>query len=174
MAILDIVKHPNTVLEQKCETVTKFDKKLGVLLDDMHDTMVANDGVGIAAPQIGQAIRVAIVDFGEGQEPIEMINPELVLFEGADTDVEGCLSFPGVFGEVERHDHVKIKAQERDGSWYELEAEGYEARAILHEMDHLDGVLFTSKITKYVTQEELDAMIAEADAQARAEEEEQV
>ncbi|GKW44921.1 peptide deformylase [Planococcus sp. NCCP-2050] len=170
MAILDIVKHPNEILEQKCLPVTKFDKKLAVLLDNMHETMVENDGVGIAAPQVGVNLRVAIVDFAEGQEPIEMINPKLVLFEGEDTDVEGCLSFPGIFGEVSRPDHIKIKAQERDGSWYELEAEGYEARAIQHEIDHLDGILFTSKITKYVTQEELDAMIAEA----AAEEEEQI
>ncbi|ANU13592.1 Peptide deformylase [Planococcus halocryophilus Or1] len=169
MAIRTIVKHPNKVLETNCEAVTVFDKNLSVLLDDMHETMVESDGVGIAAPQVGEAVRVAIVDFREGQEPIEMINPELVLFEGAETDIEGCLSFPGVFGEVERYDHIKIKAQERDGSWYELEAEDYEARAILHEMDHLDGVLFTSKITKYVTQEELDEMIR----QQEEEEEEQ-
>ena len=162
MAILEIIKHPNPILEQKCETVTKFDKKLANLLDDMHETMLENDGVGIAAPQINVAQRIAIVDFNEGQEPIEMINPELALFEGTDTDIEGCLSFPGIFGEVERFDHIKIKAQERDGSWYELEAEGYEARAILHEMDHLEGILFTSKISKYVSQEELDAIIAEA------------
>ena len=170
MAIRNIVKYPSDILEKKCLPITTFDKNLAVLLDDMHETMVENDGVGIAAPQVGVAVRVAIVDFAEGQEPIEMINPELVLFEGAETDVEGCLSFPGIFGEVERPGHIKIKAQERDGTWYELEAEGYEARAILHEMDHLDGVLFTTKITKYVTQEELDAMIAEA----AAEEEEQV
>lgn len=169
MAILEIVKHPNPILEQKCETVTKFDKKLAALLDDMHETMLENDGVGIAAPQVNIAQRIAIVDFNEGQEPIEMINPELALYEGAETDIEGCLSFPGIFGEVERYDHIKIKAQERDGSWYELEAEGYEARAILHEMDHLEGILFTSKISKYISQEELDAIIAEA-----AEEEETV
>ncbi|PKH09786.1 MULTISPECIES: peptide deformylase [Planomicrobium] len=159
MAIRPIVKHPSDVLEKSCEPVTTFDKNLSVLLDDMYETMIEADGVGIAAPQVGTAVRAAIVDFREGQDPIEMINPELVLYEGSDTDIEGCLSFPGVFGEVERYDHIKIKAQERDGSWYELEAEGYEARAILHEMDHLDGVLFTSKITKYVTQEELDEMI---------------
>lgn len=169
MSIRMVVKHPNKVLETKCQPVTAFDKKLAALLDDMHETMVESDGVGIAAPQVGVAIRAAIVDFREGQDPIEMINPELVLFEGAETDIEGCLSFPGVFGEVERYDHIKIKAQERDGSWYELEAEGYEARAIQHEMDHLDGVLFTSKITKYVTQEELDEMIRQQE-----EEEEQV
>lgn len=169
MAILEIVKHPNPILEQQCETVTKFDKKLAALLDDMHETMLENDGVGIAAPQVNIAQRIAIVDFNEGQEPIEMINPELALYEGTETDIEGCLSFPGIFGEVERYDHIKIKAQERDGSWYELEAEGYEARAILHEMDHLEGILFTSKISKYISQEELDAIIAEA-----AEEEETV
>ncbi|MBT2581891.1 peptide deformylase [Planococcus sp. ISL-109] len=159
MVIRDIVKNPNKVLETPCNTVTEFDKELAVLLDDMHETMVEADGVGIAAPQVGVLLRVAIVDFQEGQDPIEMINPELVLFEGAETDIEGCLSFPGIFGEVERHGRIKIKAQERDGAWYELEAEGYEARAILHEMDHLDGVLFTSKIERYVTQEELDEMI---------------
>ena len=169
MTIRMVVKHPNEVLETKCQPVTTFDKNLAVLLDDMHETMIESDGVGIAAPQVGVAVRVAIVDFREGQEPIEMINPELVLFEGAETDIEGCLSFPGIFGEVERYDHIKIKAQERDGSWYELEAEGYEARAIQHEMDHLDGILFTSKITKYVTQEELDEMIRQQE-----EEEEQV
>ncbi|ANU27932.1 peptide deformylase [Planococcus versutus] len=161
MSIRIIVKHPNKVLETTCQVVTVFDEKLSVLLDDMHETMIESDGVGIAAPQVGETVRVAIVDFREGQEPIEMINPELVLFEGTETDIEGCLSFPGIFGEVERFDHIKIKAQERDGSWYELEAEGYEARAIQHEMDHLDGILFTSKITKYVTQEELDEMIRE-------------
>ncbi|MDE4086335.1 peptide deformylase [Planococcus maritimus] len=159
MAIREIVKHPNEVLEAPCKTVTEFDRELAVLLDDMHETMLEADGVGIAAPQVGVSLRVAIVDFQEGQEPIEMINPELALFEGKETDIEGCLSFPGIFGEVKRHGRIKIKAQERDGSWYELEAEGYEARAILHEMDHLDGVLFTSKIEKYVTQEELDEMI---------------
>lgn len=169
MSIRMVIKHPNEVLEKKCLPVTTFDKNLAVLLDDMHETMIESDGVGIAAPQVGVAVRAAIVDFREGQEPIEMINPELVLFEGAETDIEGCLSFPGIFGEVERYDHIKIKAQERDGSWYELEAEGYEARAIQHEMDHLDGILFTSKITKYVSQEELDEMIRQQE-----EEEEQV
>lgn len=159
MTIRAIVKYPNEVLEKECSQVTVFDKELGILLDDMYETMIEADGVGIAAPQVGVASRVAIVDFGEGQDPIEMVNPELVLYEGAETDIEGCLSFPGIFGEVERPDHVKIKAQERDGSWYELEAEGYEARAILHELDHLDGILFTSKISKYITQEELDEML---------------
>ena len=165
MAIRSIVKHPDERLEQKCRPVTGFDRDLGSLLDDMHETMIDADGVGIAAPQVGENIRAAIVDFGEGQEPIEMINPELVKSGGAETDLEGCLSFPGVYGYVERPDYVKIRAQERDGSWYELEAEGYEARAIQHELDHLDGILFTGKISEYVTQEELDAMLQEEEAE---------
>ncbi|WP_088005882.1 peptide deformylase [Indiicoccus explosivorum] len=165
MAIRSIVKHPDGILEQKCRPVTEFNSALGVLLDDMYETMIEADGVGIAAPQVGEDIRAAIVDFGEGQEPIEMINPQLLQSAGAETDLEGCLSFPGIYGYVERPDYVKIRAQERDGSWYELEAEGYEARAIQHEMDHLDGILFTGKITQYVTQEELDAMLQEEGAE---------
>ncbi|AQQ53768.1 peptide deformylase [Planococcus lenghuensis] len=161
MATRTIVTYPAEGLERKCRPVTEFDGTLGTLLDDMYSTMIEADGVGIAAPQVGEGIRAAIVDFGEGQEPIEMINPELIHAQGAETDLEGCLSFPGVYGYVERPDYVKIRAQERDGSWYELEAEGYEARAIQHEMDHLDGILFTGKISRYVTQEELDAMLEE-------------
>lgn len=163
MPIRTIVTHPNDILVQQCEPVLHFDKNLSLLLDDMYETMLEADGVGIAAPQVGVPLRAAIVDFGEGQDPIELINPELLHAGGAEKDLEGCLSFPGVYGYVERPDHVVVKAQERDGSWYELEAEGYEARAILHEMDHLDGVLFTGKISEYVTQEELDAMLEEGE-----------
>lgn len=156
MAILEIVKHPSPILEQKCTEVVKFDKKLAKLLDDMHETMVAADGVGLAAPQIGKTIQVAIVDFDEGQDIIEMINPVVTAIGGEEIEVEGCLSFPGLYGEVKRPFYVKIEAQERDGSLYELEAEGYEARAILHEIDHLNGVLFESKIIRVVDLEELE------------------
>ena len=146
MAIREIVKHPSPILQQKCKEVVKFDKKLAKLLDDMYDTMVAADGVGLAAPQIGEAIRVAIVDMGEGQDVIEMVNPVVTAIGGSEIEVEGCLSFPGLYGEVERPFYVKVEAQERDGSLYEIEAEDYEARAILHEIDHLNGILFDSKI----------------------------
>ena len=156
MAIRPIITHPNEVLQQKCEEVTIFDKKLATLLDDMYDTMVASDGIGIAAPQVGETIQVAIVDLGEGQEIIEMINPEIVEIGGSEIEIEGCLSFPDVYGEVERPFYVKVEAQDRDGALYELEAEDYEARAILHEIDHLHGVLFTSKIIRYVELEELE------------------
>ncbi|MFD1928752.1 peptide deformylase [Sporosarcina siberiensis] len=158
MAIRKIVMHPSPLLTQKCEKVVKFDKKLATLLDDMHETMIAEDGVGLAAPQIGETIQVAIVDFDEGQEVIEMINPVVTAIGGEEIEIEGCLSFPGLFGEVERPFYVKIEAQERDGMLYELEAEGYEARAILHEIDHLNGILFEDKIIRVVSLEELEAL----------------
>ncbi|MHA6258654.1 peptide deformylase [Sporosarcina sp. CAU 1771] len=158
MAILEIVKHPSPILELECKEVVKFDKELSKLLDDMHETMIAADGVGLAAPQIGKAIQVAIVDFDEGQDVIEMINPVVTAIGGEEIEIEGCLSFPGLYGEVERPFYVKIEAQERTGALYELEAEGYEARAILHEIDHLHGILFESKIIRVVDLEELEAL----------------
>ncbi|SER55498.1 peptide deformylase [Psychrobacillus sp. OK032] len=156
MAIRPIITHPNEILTTKCCEVEVFDEKLATLLDDMYDTMIASDGIGIAAPQVGETIQVAIVDLGEGQEVIEMINPEVVEIGGSEIEVEGCLSFPDIFGEVERPFYVKVEAQDRDGALYELEAEDYEARAILHEIDHLHGVLFTSKVIRYVDLEELE------------------
>ncbi|HSO58145.1 MAG TPA: peptide deformylase [Paenisporosarcina sp.] len=156
MTIRTIVKHPSEILTTTTKKVTKFDKKLATLLKDMHDTMLDSDGIGIAAPQVGESIRVAIVDLGEGEDIIEMINPEVLETEGSVIDIEGCLSFPELYGEVERPFSVRIKAQERDGTWYELEAEDYEARAILHEIDHLDGILFDSKIIRVVDPSELE------------------
>lgn len=161
MAIREIVTHPNEILTAKCKEVTVFDLKLATLLDDMYDTMIASDGIGIAAPQVGETIQVAIVDLGEGQEVIEMINPEVVEIGGSEIEVEGCLSFPDIYGEVERPFYVKVEAQDRDGALYELEAEDYEARAILHEIDHLHGVLFTSKIIRYVDLEEVENELEE-------------
>jgi peptide deformylase len=156
MAILPVITHPNELLTTKCTEVKVFDEKLATLLDDMYDTMIASDGIGLAAPQVGETIQVAIVDLGEGQEVIEMINPEVVEISGSEIEIEGCLSFPDIYGEVERPFYVKVEAQDRDGALYELEAEDYEARAILHEIDHLHGVLFTSKIIRYVDLEELE------------------
>jgi peptide deformylase len=164
LAIRKIVEHPAPVLKQMCEEVVKFDKKLAKLLDDMYDTMVAADGVGLAAPQIGEAIRVAIVDMGEGQDVIEMVNPVVTAIGGSEVEIEGCLSFPGLYGEVERPFFVRVEAQERDGSLYEIEAEDYEARAILHEIDHLNGILFDSKIIRVVDPAEFEEMDEEEEA----------
>lgn len=164
MTVLEIVKYPDKILEMKTAQVTKFDRKLHKLLDDMLETMIAADGVGIAAPQVGQSIRAAIVDIGEGDPPIELINPVITAVGGEDVDLEGCLSFPDLYGEVKRPFFVRVEAQERDGSLYELEAEGYEARAIMHEIDHLDGILFNTKISRIVDAsefEELDETLVE-------------
>ncbi|MBM7705359.1 peptide deformylase [Chryseomicrobium aureum] len=154
MTVLNIVEHPNDILTTPAADVTEFNEELGKLLDDMYETMVAADGIGLAAPQIGVSKRIAIVDMGEGQEVIEMINPQVVAIGGKEVEVEGCLSFPGLYGEVERPYYVKVEAEDRDGNLYELEAEDYEARAIQHEIDHLNGILFTSKIIRYVSPEE--------------------
>lgn len=165
MALLDIVKNPSPLLTQRCKEVKQFDKKLAKLLDDMYETMVEADGVGLAAPQVGELLRVAIVDLGEGGDVIEMVNPVVTAIGGSEIEVEGCLSFPGLYGEVERPFYVKVEAQERDGSLYELEAEDYEARAILHEIDHLDGILFDAKIKRIVDPKEFEEVDGEDDAE---------
>ncbi|PWW27426.1 peptide deformylase [Cytobacillus oceanisediminis] len=161
MAVKKIVTYPAEILEAECEPVQVFDKKLGKLLNDMYDTMIEFDGVGLAAPQIGLGKQIAIVDIDDEFGTIEMINPEVLETDGNQTGPEGCLSFPGLYGEVTRPDYVKIKAQDRKGKFYTLEAEDFLARAILHEIDHLHGVLFTSKVTKYLNEEELEGLEAE-------------
>ena len=161
MTIRSIVKSPNEVLTKRAKPITNFDQTLATLLNDMFETMLEADGVGIAAPQVGESVRVAIVDLGEGQDIIEMVNPEVLQTEGSVIDIEGCLSFPELYGEVERPFYVRIKAQERNGTWYELEAEDYEARAILHEIDHLDGILFDSKIIRIIDPSELEEEVEE-------------
>ncbi|WP_026585592.1 peptide deformylase [Bacillus sp. J33] len=161
MAVKKIVTYPAEILEEECEPVQVFDKKLGKLLNDMYDTMIEFDGVGLAAPQIGLGKQIAIVDIDDEFGTIEMINPEILETDGEQTGPEGCLSFPGLYGEVTRPDYVKIKAQDRKGKFYTLEAEDFLARAILHEIDHLHGVLFTSKVTKYLNEDELEGLEAE-------------
>ncbi|PLT34261.1 peptide deformylase [Bacillus sp. V5-8f] len=156
MAILPIVMFPDKILKQKCAKVTSFDRNLAKLLNNMHETMLEADGVGLAAPQVGVKKQIAVVDIGDDTGIIEMVNPEIMEASGEQTDPEGCLSFPGVYGEVTRPYKVKIRAQDRFGRIYEREAEDFLARAIQHEIDHLNGVLFTSKVSKYLTEEELE------------------
>ncbi|MBD8025825.1 peptide deformylase [Ureibacillus sp. Re31] len=161
MAIKEVVKHPAKVLTEKCKEVTVINEEIITLLDDLYDTMVEYDGVGIAAPQINVPLRVAIVELGEERDILEMINPTILETSGSEVDIEGCLSFPNLYGEVERPTYVKIEACDREGRVYELEAGGFDARAILHEIDHLDGVLFDSKLIRVVTEEELAEMYGE-------------
>ncbi|MFE8695234.1 peptide deformylase [Cytobacillus sp. FJAT-53684] len=161
MSVRKIVIHPAEILEVQCKPVTKFDKKLAKILNDMYDTMIEFDGVGLAAPQIDLDIQVAIVDIDDESGTIEMINPEILETKGEQVGPEGCLSFPDLFGEVNRPQYVKIKAQDRKGKFYTLEAEDFLARAILHEIDHLHGVLFTSKVLRYLEEDELEGLEAE-------------
>ncbi|WP_226674277.1 peptide deformylase [Rossellomorea aquimaris] len=156
MAILPIVMHPNAILEKECERVTDFDKKLKKLLANMYDTMLEADGVGLAAPQVGIDLQVAVVDIGDDSGTIELINPEIIEAGGSQTDLEGCLSFPGLYGEVTRPYFIKVRTQDRKGRTVEFQAEDFMARAIQHEIDHLHGILFTSKVEKYITEEELE------------------
>ena len=162
MAIKEVVKNPAKVLSQKTKEVEVINEDIIQLLDDLYDTMVENDGVGIAAPQINVGLRVAIVELGE--DILEMINPVVLETRGEEVeDIEGCLSFPDLFGMIKRPTYVKIEAADREGRIYELEAEDFEARCILHEIDHLDGILFDSKMTRVLTEDELEELYADAE-----------
>ena len=155
MAIRNIVKTGDPVLTKVCRPVERFDAKLHQLLDDMYETMLEANGVGLAAPQVGLLRRLCVIDVGDG--PIELINPEIIETSGSQNDAEGCLSFPGEFGMVERPNYVKVRAQDRNGEWYEMEGEELLARAFCHEIDHLDGVLFVTKVSRMLDPEELRA-----------------
>lgn len=156
MAIREIVKHPAEVLEKECEIVTVFDKKLANLIKDMYDTMIAADGVGLAAPQIGITKQIAVVDIDDENGTIELINPVIIEKKGEQVGPEGCLSFPGLFGDVKRADYIKVRTQNRRGKVKIIEAKGFLARAIQHEIDHLHGILFTSQVIRYYEEDELE------------------
>lgn len=150
MAIREIRKEGDDILTKVCKPVVKFDSKLHILLDDMYETMSQQEGVGLAAPQVGILKRAVIIDVGDGV--IEMMNPEILETEGSQIGAEGCLSVPGVYGEVERPMYVKAKAQDRNGNWFEIEGEELLARAICHECEHLEGKLFRERVTAYLEQ----------------------
>jgi len=141
MAMLNIEKAGSPVLKAISEPVKKIDSRLKKLLDDMAETMYANNGVGLAAPQIGRNIRVVVIDVGEGGK-YEMINPVIISREGKVVDSEGCLSVPQIYGDVERAAKVSVEYTNRHGKRRQLVAEELLARCVQHELDHLDGVLF--------------------------------
>ena len=158
MTVKKIVMYPDDILEKPCKRVTTFNNKLKKLLNDMYDTMIEFDGVGLAAPQVGVDEQIAIVDIGDDTGTIEMINPEILETKGEQTGAEGCLSFPGLFGEVSRPFYVKVRASRPKGRTFTFEAEDYLARAIQHEIDHLHGILFTSKVIRYIEENELQEL----------------
>lgn len=144
MALRNIVKLGDPILNKSSRKVEKFDEKLATLIDDMLETMYHANGVGLAAVQVGMLKRVVVIDIGDG--PMELVNPEITLKEGQQRESEGCLSLPGKYGVTVRPMKVQVKAQDRNGKWQVFTGEGLKARAFCHEIDHLDGVLFTSHV----------------------------
>lgn len=146
MAIRNIVKNGDEILRKVCRTQMTFDDKLGVVLDDMIETMYAADGVGLAAPQIGMLRRYCVIDIGEGV--IELVNPVIEETEGEQLEQEGCLSYPGEYGTTRRPMKVTVRAQNRKGETFRITGEGLLARALCHEIDHLDGIIYKDRVIK--------------------------
>lgn len=157
MALRKILTRKDPVLAKVSHPVTQFDEKLHDLLDDMRETLIDSKGVGLAAPQIGILRRVVLV-INEQEEIIELINPEIVFTEGEQTGFEGCLSVPGLYGEVTRPYRVRVKAQDRNGNVFEVEDVDLTARCFCHECEHLDGHLFTEHTDRLYTVDELEEL----------------
>lgn len=155
MGLRKILTTDEPALHKVCRPVEKFDWRLHKLLDDMHETLAQANGVGLAAPQVGILRRVVLVDNGE--EVLELVNPELVETDGEQEGAEGCLSVPGKYGLVKRPYYAKVRAQNRNGEWFEAEGEELTARCFCHELDHLDGIVYTEVMERFLTEEELNA-----------------
>ena len=153
MALRTILSDKESALHKTCKPVTNFDSRLFTLLDDMRETLIESGGVGLAAPQVGILRRVVLVDTGE--EILELVNPSLVETDGEQVGAEGCLSVPGRYGLVKRPYYAKVRAQDRNGNWFEAEGEELIGRCFCHELDHLDGILYTQVMERFLTEEEL-------------------
>jgi len=157
MGLRKILTDKDPALHKVCKPVTAFDAKLHKLLDDMRETLIDSNGVGLAAPQVGILRRVFLVDVGlNGEDILECINPEILETEGEQEGAEGCLSVPGRYGLVKRPYWVKIRAQDRNGDWFEAEGEEIIGRCFCHEYDHLDGIVYTEVMERFLTEEELE------------------
>ncbi len=156
MALRNIRKNGDAVLRGKAAPVNRFDHRLGILLDDMIETMHAAEGAGLAAPQIGISRRIIV--FRVDDRVMELINPEFLDKQGETLDLEGCLSCPGIYGEVARPRLVRVKGFDRQGRLLEVEGEDFVARVLEHEIDHLDGVLFVDKALRLLTPEEIQQL----------------
>ena len=147
---LKIVKYPDPVLSRPCEPVTEFDAELRRLVADMFETTYANQGIGLAAPQVGVAKRVTVIDLSMGKnhkDKIVLINPEIINRDGKQYEEEGCLSFPDIREKVARAFKVSIRAQDENGKWFEMDGEELLSRCFQHEIDHLDGMLFIYRMS---------------------------
>ena len=154
MGLRRILTDKEPALHKTCKEVTSFDAKLHKLLDDMLETLEDSGGVGLAAPQVGILRRVVLVDNGE--EVLELINPTLVETDGEQVGPEGCLSVPGKYGWVKRPYYATVRAQDRFGNWFEAKGEELIARCFCHELDHLDGIVYTEVMDRFLTREELE------------------
>ena len=153
MGLRKILTAQEPALHKVCKPVTVFDQKLHMLLDDMRETLIDSGGVGLAAPQVGILRRVVLVDTGE--EIVELVNPTLVETSGEQEGAEGCLSVPGKYGLVKRPYYAKVRAQDRNGEWFEAEGEELIGRCFCHELDHLDGIIYTQVMERFLTEDEL-------------------
>ena len=153
MGLRKILTDRDPALHKVCKPMVNFDDRLFRLLADMRDTLIDSGGVGLAAPQVGILRRVVLVDTGD--EILELINPTLIETDGEQEGPEGCLSVPGKYGLVKRPYYAKVRAQDRHGNWFEAEGEELIARCFCHELDHLDGVIYTQVMERFLTDEEL-------------------
>ena len=158
MGLRKILTTKDPALHKVCKPVTAFDEKLHKLLDDMRETLIDSEGVGLAAPQVGILRRIFLVDMGlDGEQIVEFINPEILETDGEQEGPEGCLSVPGRYGLVKRPYWVKVRAQNRNGEWFEAEGEELIGRCFCHENDHLDGIVYTDVMERFLADEELEA-----------------
>ncbi len=158
MALRKILVQGDPALEKRCRPVEKFDQRLYILLDDLRETLTDANGAGLAAPQVG-ILRRAVIVLDENEEMMELINPVLVSTEGEEQDWEGCLSVPGMYGQVKRPAKATVRAQDRSGAFFEVTGEGLVARCLCHELEHLDGHLYVDRVIgQLYTAEEVEAM----------------
>lgn len=153
MAIRNILQYGDETLRKKSRSVQEFDKKLQTLLDDMAETLHKAEGVGLAAPQVGVLKRAVVIDVGNG--PIYLVNPEITVKKGRQEKAEGCLSIPGKWGITRRPNYVEVKAYDMDGKPFTITGEDLLARALCHEIDHLDGKLFIDNVVRMVEPKEI-------------------
>ena len=157
MGLRRILTDAEPALHKTCRPVENFDEKLHALLEDMRETLIESGGVGLAAPQVGILRRVVLVDTGD--DILELINPVMLETDGEQIGPEGCLSVPGKYGLVKRPYYAKVRAQDREGNWYEAEGEELIARCFCHELDHLDGIIYTEVMERLLTDDELAEMM---------------
>ena len=166
MAIREILTDKDPALHKKCHYITKFDEKLWTLLDDLKETLADAGGAGLAAPQVG-IVRRAVIVITADDEMLELINPEIVAQEGEQDGLEGCLSVPGMWGYVKRPMKVRVKAQDRNGQWFEAEGEEIVARCFCHEIEHLDGHVFSEHTDRLYTGDEIEELQAKEERRSR-------